>query len=126
MIGTVTCIYKSGDPTLFNNYRPISILPAFSKVIEKLVSLRLYEYFSKNNIFSHCQFGFMHGLSVVDAVQSLVDYLYDAFDRGEFAVGCFLDLSKAFDSLNREKIFNKLECYGIRGQHYNDFKVTSN
>ena len=73
------------------------------------------EYFTNNNLFSSKQYAYRKGVSTSDAVLDIVNSLYDAFDVGETAVGVFLDLAKAFDSLNREILFRKLEYYGIGG-----------
>ena len=117
----VIFLFKSGDPKLLPNYRAISILSAFSKIIEKLVSIRLVNYFNENNTFSS-QFGFRSGLSTEDAVQKVVTSLYAAFDAGRPAVGVFLDLAKAFDTVDREKLYRKLYHYGVRGAPLNWFK----
>jgi hypothetical protein len=115
MIARITCIYKSGNPQHVNNYRPVSVLVAFSRILEKLVTVRLASYFNQNGLFSPSQYGFRTKLSTVDAVQAIVNALYDAFDAGESAVGVFLDLAKAFDTLDRDKLFTKLSSYGVRG-----------
>ena len=115
MIAVITCLYKAGDPHNIENYRSISILAAFSKILEKIVTVQVVEYFTNNNLFSSKQYAYRKGVSTSDAVLDIVNSLYDAFDVGETAVGVFLDLAKAFDSLNREILFRKLEYYGIGG-----------
>ena len=122
MIAVIIFLFKSGDPKLLPNYRAISILSAFSKIIEKLVSIRLVSYFNENNMFSSSQFGFRSGLSTEDAVQKVVTSLYAAFDAGRPAVSVFLDLAKAFDTVDREKLYRKLYHYGVRGTPLNWFK----
>ena len=101
MTAKVTCIYKRmhGNPMHFENYRPISVLCAFSKVLEKVASIRFLNHLVSCNLFCPAQFEF--GLSTTDAVQKVVGSLYDAFDEGKVAVGVFLDLAKAFDSIDR-------------------------
>ena len=89
------------------------MLPAFSKILEKIVYIRLSDHFLSNNLICSSQYGFLSGKSTGDAVQNIVQNFYDAFDRGEFAVGVFLDLRKAFDSLDRRKLLMKLSRYGV-------------
>ena len=114
-IAKVTCIYKAGDRGELSNYRPISVLNTFSKIIEKLVVTRIRKHFVINNFFSSEQFGFRESSSTEDAVQKVVCSLYDGLDGGGVGVGVFLDLAKAFDSINREILLKKLERYGING-----------
>jgi retron-type reverse transcriptase len=114
-IAKVICIHKSGDPKSCSNYRPISILPAFSKILEKIVSVQLTEYFNAHSLFSSAQYGFRSSFSTENALHEIVDRLYSAFDSNHFGVGIFLDLAKAFDSLDRRVLYRKLACYGITG-----------
>ena len=121
MIAMITCLHKAGDLHNLENYRVISILCAFSKILEKIVALQLVEYFIENNILTECQFGYRSGVSTSDAVLSIVDSLYDEFDRDESAVEVFLDLAKAFDT-NMIECFifdtNMIECQYDRMFHY--------
>ena len=112
-VGKVICIFKSGDAAQLKNYRPISILPAFSKLIEKLVADRIADHLSRNSLLSSAQYGFRHAISTVDAVSAIVNYIYDSFDDGEKVLGVFIDLAKAFDSLDRRILLAKLARYGI-------------
>ena len=73
MLAVVTCIYKAGDPQMFGNYGPISVLPAFSKIVEKIVIIQLSEYFIKNGLFSLQHFGFLPGVSAADAALNIVN-----------------------------------------------------
>ena len=103
MLAKVTCIYKTGDERLFSNYRPISVLNIFSKIVEKVVTNRIVEYFTVHDLFSPRQFGFREGKSTEGATQDMVCSLYEAMDTGQVAVGVYLDISKAFDSLDRKR-----------------------
>ena len=108
-------IFKADDPEIFSNYRPISLLTNFSKFFEKVMYNRLVDFAERFNILYHNQFGFRKGYSTSHALVHLVNNISSAIDRNEITVGVFLDLSKAFDTLNHKILFSKLEHYGIRG-----------
>ena len=82
MIALITCLYKAGDPQRFDNYRAISILVAFRKILEKIIIVQLVEYFVANNLLSDCQFGYRSNVSIRDAMLSIVNSLYESFDEG--------------------------------------------
>lgn len=98
-----------------NNLRPISILTTISKLIEKLVFDRLLTYLLDNNIIIHEQFAYLKSLSPQSAIVYLLDKIMNYLDRGEYVIGVFLDLSKAFDSISHEILLKKLSFYGVRG-----------
>ena len=108
-------LYKSGDRDNFINYRPISILPYFSKFIEKIVHNRLYDYFAKFNLLNESQFGFRKNHSTYMPLLLLQSAVSEAIDVGEVVLALFLDLQKAFDTVNHQILLYKLESYGIRG-----------
>ena len=108
-------IHKKNYKQLFVNYRPISILPAFSKILEKLAYKRIMDFLDKNDILYKFQFGFRKGLSTDLAIQTLVEKYYDTIERNEYMVGIFLDLSRAFDTISHDILLRKLYNYGIRG-----------
>ena len=79
---------------------PISVLPCFSKIIQRLTYNRLYKYLKENKSLSKKQFGFQSGYSANDAIVQLVDKIFDSFEKDQFTLGVFIDLSKAFDTVN--------------------------
>ena len=117
-IAKVIPIYKKGDPSLTSNYRPISVLSCINKIYEKILFKRLYNFLEKYNILYEFQFGFRQGHSTEHALIEIVDKIKQAMDNNEITCGLFLDLSKAFDTVNHEILLYKLEHYGIRGPAY--------
>ena len=113
-VAIIVCLHKSGNPSLLDNYRGISLPVIYSKVLEKIVARRVVKYFTENSLFIDSQFGFRKGLSTENAIQVLANAMYDSFENDKSAVGVFIDLSKAFDSLDRDYLCAKLEYYGVR------------
>ena len=111
----VVPLYKSGDQNLLSNYRRVSLLPVFSKFLEKAVYNRLIRYLDKYEILYNNQLGFRKKHSTSLALLYLHDKITSAIDERKHAVGIFSDLSKAFDTFNRRILLDKLEHYGIRG-----------
>lgn len=121
-IAKVVPIFKSGDSLDLNNYRPISLLPSLSKVLEKIVCSRLNEFLDQNSIINDNQFGFRKNQSTTHAMAHLVNKISNALNEKKHTVVIFCDLRKAFDTCNHDILFKKLQKYGIYGTELNWFK----
>ncbi|XP_077987452.1 uncharacterized protein LOC144442054 [Glandiceps talaboti] len=115
-IAKVIPIYKKGSPTDVGNYRPISVLPILSKVMESIVNNQLINYLDKYDILIRTQFGFRKKHSTKLALTDLVTGIADKLDKGYLTFGIFIDLRKAFDTINHNILIEKLNHYGIRGK----------
>ncbi len=101
------------------NYRPVSLLPVISKVLEKLVHKRIYAFLRKKLLLFDSQFGFRNNHSTIDAILEFTGRVIKGFDRGEKTLAVFLDLSKAFDTLPHKMLLRKLNNFGIWGRALN-------
>ena len=97
------------------NYRPISVLSFFLKVVYKIVYNHVIDFIDTNNLLSKQQFGCRKNHSTNHAVITLIDIISAALDSGRAVVGCYIDLKKAFDTVNHRILIKKLQLYGIRG-----------
>ena len=114
-IAKVIPIFKQGCRLLCNNYRPISILSALSKILEKCVLNQITFYFILEGLFTDNQYGFRRGRTTTDCLVDLIEKITIALDQGEYALSIFLDLSKAFDTFNHSILLTKLIYFGIEG-----------
>lgn len=113
-IARVIPIFKKGDKNLFTNYRPISILPVFSKGIEKIIHHRVTSYFDENHLFLDFQHGLRKKRSTGTALLTQKEIIIKAFSENKLTMGIYIDFTKAFDLINHDILF-KLERYGVRG-----------
>ena len=121
-IARVTPIFKGGDDKKLGNYRPISVLPCFSKILERIMYNRLYNHLVKNKILYSKQFGFQKGYSTEHAIIHLIDQINNNFENNECTLGVFIDLSKAFDTVDHQILLKKLNLYGINGPNIHWFE----
>ena len=113
-IAKVVPFYKKNENYLFENYRPVSVLPAMSKVIERVMHSQVTDYFCDLKLFYENQYGFRKRHSTELAALELVDRILNAIDKKEIPLTIFIDLSKAFDTIDHSILIQKLNYYGIR------------
>jgi hypothetical protein len=114
-VGRVTPIFKKGNLEEVGNYRPVSTLPIFGKIFEKILYSRIYNFALSQGIIDKNQFGFRKSHSTSHAVNYSVKIIEDCLKRKNHVLGIFIDLSKAFDTIDHSTLLVKLERYGIRG-----------
>ena len=112
-ISRIIPLFKKGDTTLFTNYRPISLTSQFSKNLEKIFYVRLYSFLNHFNILSNSQFGFRTNLNTTHAIFNLQTQICNSFRNNKIGAVIFIDHKKAFDTVNHDILFSKLENIGI-------------
>ena len=115
-LAEVIPLFKGGDKQDPDRYRPISLLPTIGKLFEKILSIRVLKFLSKHEIVSKHQIGFRAKFSTDYAFIDIYDKLINNLDKGLSSCAIFLDLAKAFDSVDHRILLKKLDYYGIRGK----------
>ena len=111
----VVPVFKTGSKDLVNNYRPISLLPHLSKVLEKLIKSRFLKFLDKHNVLYNYQYGFRNKHSVVHSLLDVTSLSYDSIQNKNYTALLLMDFRKAFDTVSHKILLNKLYHYGIRG-----------
>lgn len=117
----VVPIFKGGNRFLFNNYRPIALLPILSKILEKIVYSQLSSYLATEGILHQNQFGFRKNHSTFMPISVLYEHITNELRRRQVCAAVYLDLSKAFDTVNPKILLQKLNLYGIRNKSLDFF-----
>ena len=121
-LAKVTPLHKKENKLEFLNYRPISLLSVFSKIYEKLIYSRIYSYLVKKELIYSKQFDFRSKHSTNHAIISITEHIPNLLDNGQYVCGIFVDLEKAFDTVNHTVLCEKLNFYGLRGNVNNLLK----
>ena len=114
-VANVIALHKKGATDNHSNYRPMSLLSIFSKIFEKLMHKRFYRFLEANEILRPLQFGFRKKHSTLHTLISMTEHIKNTIDSGNYGCGIFIDLKKAFDTVNHGILLKKLEHYGVRG-----------
>ena len=114
-LAQITPLFKGGDKADLGCYRPISLLPSISKILEKIIQVRVMNFLTEEKVISEQQFGFRPKFSTEYAILDIYEKLIHNLDNTMSSCAIFLDLAKAFDTVSHDILLQKLEAYGIRG-----------
>lgn len=114
-LAKVSVLHKKGSKNEFTNFRPVSILPVFSKGFEKMILSRITNFSEQCNILHDAQYGFRKHRSTEMALLEQKEFVLESLENKEVALGVYVDFTKAFDYLNHSILLKKLEMYGFRG-----------
>lgn len=112
-------IYKKGDRKNLNNYRPVALLPVLNKIVEKFFTIRIEKFLNKFSLLNKMQFGYQKGMGTTDALHKINNNITRALNDGKHVGAVMIDLQKAFDTLEKNIILEKLYKHGIRGKMLN-------
>ena len=114
---TIIPLYKGGTKTEVSNYRPVSLLPLPGKLLEMIVHANLLHFLEANKIISDKQGGFRKGFSTATSIADLTDSLFSTINNNHISLAAFIDLRKAFDTVDHRILLSKLKCYGFAGKN---------
>jgi hypothetical protein len=115
-VARVVPVFKSEDPTEFSNYRPVSVCPVLLQVFERVLQGRMLEFLDHQGVIIPGQYGFRSGHSTAKAVVDMVERVREAWRKNNVALGVFIDLKKAFNTVDHRILLSKLEHCGVRGE----------
>lgn len=118
----MTALFKKGDRTNPINYRPITILPTLSKILERAVHDKLYYVSLENNLFTNKQYGFRSKLCTETTILKFTDQVLRSMESGNLTGAVFLDLAKAFDTVDHNLLIKKMSSFGLTNKSINWFK----
>jgi hypothetical protein len=120
-IARIVLVYKTGNHTLCDNYRPIALVKSFSKILEKIVQINLVNHLELNKLLYTHQYGLKKNKFTEHNLLHIINLILESLNDGHFTIGVFLDLKKAFDFIDHDILLAKLNKYGITGPAHDWF-----